>query len=79
MGRVLLQGTGTTLPNIAAAPGSAAFSTVQHHLDVTAMDAYRTDIAPDAEWDDGRRPDGPPAVLVLAACGCPSGAEGGGE
>ncbi|KAL3787579.1 hypothetical protein HJC23_000067 [Cyclotella cryptica] len=49
-----------------------AFSTSNHHTDITAIDVYRTRVGADIEWVGMHPPDDFPAEFVLAACGCPS-------
>ena len=63
------------LPNLTATSKTTAFSTSQHHVDVMSMDAYRTNVGADSEWDEKRRPEGPPAELILAVCGRSSDAK----
>eukprot|EP00970_Alexandrium_tamarense_P018266 scaffold13325_cov287-Alexandrium_tamarense.AAC.10 len=60
------------LPNLSGVTKITAFSTSEHHDDIMAIDAYRTRVGADLEWDGMHRPDGPPSEIVLAACGCSS-------
>ena len=57
------------LPNITSMVKVSAISTGHQHIDVTALDAFRTSIGADLGWNSDRNPDDPPAEFVLASCG----------
>jgi hypothetical protein len=48
-------------------------STAAYHLDIMALDAFRTSVEEDTVWDPERYPDSPPAEYVLAATGSSEG------
>jgi hypothetical protein len=54
------------LPTIQAA---TVLSTAAYHLDIMALDAFRTRVEEDTVWDQERYPHSPPAEYVLAATG----------
>lgn len=49
--------------------GVAALTTMEHHSDIISLEAFRTAVKSDTEWDDSLHPDSPPAEYVLAATG----------
>ena len=49
--------------------GVAALTTMEHHSDIISLEAFRTAVKSDTEWDDSLYPDSPPAEYVLAATG----------
>ena len=57
------------LPNLTSSSKTTAFATHDHHLDVLSLDGYRTNVDAASEWDEKKRADGPPAELILSACG----------
>ncbi len=57
------------LPNITSMVKVSAISTGHQHIDVTALDAFRTSTGADLDWNSNRNPDDPPAEFVLASCG----------
>lgn len=57
------------LPNITGMVQVTAISTAHHHVDIMALDAYRTSIGSGSEWDGERDREGPAAEIVLASCG----------
>ncbi|GAX26225.1 hypothetical protein FisN_16Lh052 [Fistulifera solaris] len=48
---------------------ATVLSTAEYHLDITALDAFRTRVEEDTVWDQERYPHLPPAEYVLAATG----------
>ncbi|KAG7356314.1 hypothetical protein IV203_001000 [Nitzschia inconspicua] len=55
--------------NIACPPQTIALTTIDYHIDVQAMEAYRTSVNSETAWNDQAFPDAPPAEFVLAASG----------
>ncbi|KAL7488390.1 hypothetical protein ACHAW6_013974 [Cyclotella cf. meneghiniana] len=55
--------------DLSAVSQVTAFSTSNHHADITAIDAYRTRGGAGIEGDGKHPPDELPAEFVLAACG----------
>eukprot|EP00978_Attheya_sp_CCMP212_P006132 scaffold13826_cov50-Attheya_sp.AAC.2 len=47
----------------------AALTTQEHHLDITAMDVYRTTVGTNTIWDSTNHPNAPPCEFILAASG----------
>ena len=46
-----------------------ALTTGEYHFDITCLEAFRTQVTGDTEWDMEAFPDTPPAEFVLAASG----------
>jgi hypothetical protein len=46
-----------------------ALTTGDYHFDITCLEAFRTQVTGDTEWDMNAFPDTPPAEFVLAASG----------
>jgi len=63
------------LYNICSEGGVAALTTSEHHSDILTLEAFRTSVKIDMEWDAILYPDSPPAEYVLAATGTANGEE----
>ena len=61
--------------NICAHLSVAALTTGERHSDILALEAFRTTVRPDMEWDEALYPGAPPAEYVLAATGTGNGVE----
>jgi len=57
------------LPNLTGMVKVTSISTGRHHIDIMALDAYRTSIGSSSEWDGERDQGGPAAEIILASCG----------
>ena len=49
--------------------GMTALTTADYHVDILCLEAYRTKVGSDTEWDTDAFPKTPPAEYVLAASG----------
>jgi hypothetical protein len=48
---------------------TVALTTLDYHIDIMCLEAFRTQVMEDTEWDTQAFPDSPPAEFVLAATG----------
>ena len=54
---------------ITCPPNTLALTTFEYHLDVQALEVYRTNVDNQTAWDNEKYPDGPPAEFLLVASG----------
>jgi len=55
--------------------GITALTTSHYHTDIISVEAFRTSVSNDTQWDEHAYPDAPPAEHVLAATGTRDGRE----
>ena len=55
--------------NVVSQDHTVALTTREYHIDIQCMDAFRTPVTGDTEWDMQAFPDTPPAEFVLAISG----------
>jgi hypothetical protein len=59
----------TTGENIASPLNTVALTTLDYHLDVQALEVFRTDVNSETIWNNHEYPHGPPAEFLLCASG----------
>ena len=57
------------LPNLTGMVDVTAISTRHHHIDIMALDVYRTSIVSSLDWSEEHNQGGAPAEIILASCG----------
>jgi hypothetical protein len=55
--------------NIACPPQTIALTTLDYHIDVQSLEAFRTPVNSETVWDNQAFPESPPAEFLLAASG----------
>ena len=55
--------------NIVSPSNTLALATFDYHLDVQALEVYRTNVNSETIWNNEEYPDGPPAEFLLVASG----------